>query len=246
MKAPALSLFSPLALILSAWMLLAACVSAANGQVLHAFSGNEGSVLSPLVRDTNGDLLGTTVDGGQYQSGTVYKLTPSANGPWKLSTIYEFNDSKPIFAGGPLTQDAAGNIYGTTRFGGSAGLGQVYELSPSGNNRWSFKTLFSFIDQSSYYAPSRGVTFDNQGNLFGTTSQKAGLPAGAVYELSPDGNNGWSEQIIHEFRGNMDGKVPSSPLYIDAAGSVYGTTYGGGQYNDGVLYQLQPQQDGSK
>src|SRR5262249_4629552 len=148
------------------------------------------------------------------------------------------------FPGGRLVLDSAGNLYGTTQGGGLYGRGQVYELSPSGNGVWTLKSLYDFSNVSSGAYPSRGVTFDSQGNLFGVTTESDFGPS-AVFELSPDGSGGWKEKTVHRFIASGDGRSPSSEIYIDGAGDLYGTTASGGASNQGTFYQLQPETNGN-
>lgn len=105
--------------------------------VLHSFSGEDGrSPMAGLASDARGNLYGTTSQGGEWECGTVFKLSPEMNNRWKFTVLYSFNPYNQDSGGDgcrPLSSvelDAAGNIYGTTESGGWYGWGTVYEIIP--------------------------------------------------------------------------------------------------------------------
>jgi uncharacterized repeat protein (TIGR03803 family) len=140
------------------------------------------------VLDSSGALYGSTSDGGQYNRGTVYKLTPPSggSGPWTESTLYAFqngNDGGYPYAS--LIFDSSGNLYGTALAGGTGGYGVVFELVPpsGGNGPWTETVLHAFTsnpDGGSSYTPLLllGTT------LYGTT-WGGGLSSGTVFEITP-------------------------------------------------------------
>jgi uncharacterized repeat protein (TIGR03803 family) len=229
--------------------LLVASAWPATGKALYNF-GSQPS--SGLITDAQGNAYGTT-SGGPNNSGTVYEVSPATG----YHLLYVFH-SKPGTDGrlpqGNLVFDSAGNLYGTTVYGGAngkacgnQGCGVVFELSPSLNGGlWTETVLYSFCSQvncSDGANPQAGVIFDSTGNLYGTTAA-GGLASnvdGTVFELSP-GQSSWTESVIHEFagQGNGDGSNPEAGLIFDAAGNLYGTTTGGGQNTDGTVFQLSP------
>jgi uncharacterized repeat protein (TIGR03803 family) len=89
-----------------------------------------------------------------------------------------------------LTVDAAGNFYGTTRYGGSAGAGSVFRLSNTGTG-WSLTTLYSFAGGNDGTNPEAGVVFGPDGRLYGTTRNGGGVGCefyggcGTVFSLTP-------------------------------------------------------------
>jgi uncharacterized repeat protein (TIGR03803 family) len=155
---------------------------------------------------------------------TLYTFTGAADGGNPLSS---------------LVMDTAGNLYGTTFVSGASNAGVVYELSPNGNGGWTQAVLYSFTGGADganpYYAD---VIFDKAGNLYGTTVGGGANNLGVVFELSPNGNGGWTETVLHSFAGGIDGQSPYSGLVLDPFGNLYGTTYGGGAYGVGVVFQL--------
>jgi uncharacterized repeat protein (TIGR03803 family) len=138
--------------------------------------------------------------------------------------------------------DKLGNLYGTTTKGGFYGHGTVFELIPN-NGTWTEKLLHSFnANGKDGYFPSSALIFDAAGNLYGTTvhggsSSNCYDGCGTVFELTPGTGGKWTEKILHEFNGT-DGDLPDSSLILDAAGNLYGTTFGGGAPGYGLVFQL--------
>src|SRR5579872_5143050 len=89
--------------------------------------------------------------------------------------------------------------------------------------------------------PFGGVTFDSSGNLYGSTSGGGKTGLGTVYEISPGGNNQATQTVLYNFTGtNEDGANPRGDLIFDPAGNLYGTTYRGGTFNLGTVFELSP------
>ena len=210
----------------------------------HADGSNPwgGVVLGP-----DGALYGTTNGGGAYGAGLVYKLQPPPTGCptaacyWQETVLYSFT-GEPDGAGpqGDLIFDRAGNLYGTTFYGGqgsNGGNGVVYRLTPS-QGSWNETVLYAFSGGSDGGDPQDGVVLDQAGNLYGVAGRGGSHSLGAVYELSY-GNGGWTETVLHSFAGGADGQYPAG-LTIDAVGNVYGETGEGGANSAGIVYQLQP------
>jgi uncharacterized repeat protein (TIGR03803 family) len=141
--------------------------------------------------------------------------------------------------------DAAGNLYGTTTYGGNygctLGCGTVFKLTPTPHGPWKESLLhqFSGADGS---APVAGLAADRQGNLYGSASQGGSskcLPGcGVIFKLHPAGG-GWKVTVIHLFE-HTDGDNPSGAMAFDGAGNLYGTTGTGGSGDGGVVFKLAP------
>ena len=159
-----------------------------------------------------------------------------------LHTFNNTDGDEPIAS---LISDGSGNLYGTTFYGGANGVGTVYELKRSSRG-WSEKVLHSFnIDQVDGYFTTASLVFDNAGNIYGTTFLGGTADAGTVFQLSPSGG-GWTEKVLHSFlNDSTDGGFPRGAVIVDAAGNLYGTTTNGGPSNDGIVYELSPNPDGS-
>jgi uncharacterized repeat protein (TIGR03803 family) len=206
-----------------------------------------------LVMDNAGNLYGAAYYGGVYNHGVVYKLSPTGTGGWKETVLYTFKGTPRGQDGaGPYsapTLDSAGNLYGTTAYGGvaakpcgSTGCGVVYKLMPSGST-WQETVLYRFTATPDGFRPYAGVDIDAAGNLYGITSGGGTDNLGTIFELSPSASGGWKETVIHSFAG-ADGSNPEGMPVLDAAGNLWGTTYAGGTHNKGVVYKLSPQTGG--
>ena len=144
-----------------------------------------------------------------------------------------------------LTSDGAGNFYGTTPGGGSAGDGTVYEVSPN-DGGWNETPIYSFGPQpAGGYTPDFSpVIFDHSGNLYGTAYGGGANFYGVVFELSPPGSN-WTETVLYNFcpEGypcNVTGAYPIGGLIMDSKGNFYGTTSAGGANGIGTVFELSP------
>jgi uncharacterized repeat protein (TIGR03803 family) len=147
---------------------------------------------------------------------------------------------------GRVIFDAAGNLYGTTAFGGTSGAGIVFELAnPEAPAGWTESILYNFSGGSDGSQPYGGLIFDSAGNLYGTTFQGGASNAGTVYELTPGKGGAWTETVLYSFAGGADGSGPQSDLNFDQAGNLFGTTTGGGSPGNGIVFQLTPGQGGS-
>jgi len=161
-----------------------------NPTTIYTFSsGGHGPKGSPgtLVVGQAGNLYGTTNSGGGFRVGTVFRLSPGANG-WTEQTLYSFRkaDKNGYLYYGGIVLDAAGNIYGTTAAGGEYGDGTVFELvAPTGKRAYTEKILWSFDGCSEGCGPTTGVILDSAGNLYGTTEYGGDYQGGGVaYEVT--------------------------------------------------------------
>ena len=232
-----------------------------NETVLYSFQGGSDGELpfGEVVFDAAGNLYGTTSRGGvthlgcfQSGCGTIYELSPTANGPWQETVLHRFSDSNGEGAEprAGLVFDAAGNLYGTTNSGGnnsvgacntidSDGCGTVFELMPGSQNQWQLVTLvdFNFTDGG---LPRAGVTLDGKGDLFGATTIGGALNGGTVFSLTQNSGR-WSAGSQFSLPPRSQ---PSGNLALDNAGNLYGTTYQGGANESGSVFQLVPNGNG--
>jgi len=215
---------------------------------LYAFQDGEDaqSPVGDLVLDAAGNLYGATEFGGANGFGAVYKLSPGASGKWTESVIHSFgNTPDGSYPTAGLTIDAAGNLYGTTSQGGTANWGTVYKLTPNSDGSWSESVLHNFAGSPDGIGPAASVIFDAAGNLYGTT-QVGGSDntygKGVVFELSPSSGGAWSESILYTFP-NFSIGYPVAPVYMDAAGNLYGSGKSDG--DEGSAYELIPSSGGS-
>jgi uncharacterized repeat protein (TIGR03803 family) len=213
--------------------------------VLHSFTGSQNDGRTPtasLIFDNKGDLFGTTEDGGTYDSGTVFELTPGSNGAWTETVVYDFTGN--VDGGNPeanLIFDSTGNVYGTTEYGGdlncngpsnNPSCGTVFKLTPNGDGTWSESVLHAFTYVDGAY-PFSNLVFDSSGDLYGTTTYGPGtecyyLGCGTAFELAPNSDGSWTLSTIYNFEGATDGHVPVAGMVLDGSGHLYGTTEQGG------------------
>ena len=162
--------------------------------MLHSFSYDHGSdgvyPVASLTLDSAGNLYSTTSYGGTYDLGTVFELTPTADGVWTERVLHNFGygtDGWEVFGG--LVLDASGKLFGTTYLGGTGTVfsaGIVFELSPSAPGSWTEKVLHNFgnsVTEGQY--PNAGLVIDSAGRLYGTTEGGGGYGYGAVFEITP-------------------------------------------------------------
>jgi uncharacterized repeat protein (TIGR03803 family) len=219
-----------------------------NYRLLYAFTGGtDGNTpMGAVVFDAAGNLYGAVNQATVNQRGGVFKLTPSATGQWTETTIYSFgsatNDGQNPNSG--VTEDAAGNLYGVTLYGGTDGQGIVYQLTPNLNGTWTESILHNFAGRPDAGSPAGEVSFDQAGNLYGTTVFGGTNALGAVYELSPASGGAWTEKVIYSFDGTQ-GQTPEGPVTLDATGNVFGLTNAGGKYGEGTAFELIPGAGGS-
>jgi len=242
-------------------------------KVLYSFQGGSDGYtpVGGIVFDSTGNLYGATQGGGSSscrstisQCGTVFQLSPPAKmgDPWTETVIYVFKgntNSDGAMPFGGLVIDSAGNLYGTTGFGGTGscsvlgtlmGCGTVFELSPPAQKGgvWAETVLYSFQSGKDGYLPNGDLVFDSAGNLYGATRYGGGYGScnapyfqycGTVFKLSPPKQKGgkWTEKVLCHFKGGTKGKAdgdganPNGGLVLDGKGAVYGTTYYGGNEN---------------
>ena len=214
---------------------------------LYAFNGgNDGNApVGNLAFDRSGDIFGGTYVGGPNLSGTVFKLSRLGALLYVESVIYHFQgqafgngaDGANPTAG--VVMDSAGNLYGTTDYGGAQGVGVVFKLTRNSNGSYTESVLYTFHDGQDGGHPYGGVILDANGNLYGTT-QGHNNSFGTVYKLTPVPQGQWTETILYRFQGGADGAVPYGGLTMDQAGHLYGTTAFGGHSGNGVAFEIVP------
>ena len=209
---------------------------------IHNFNSNGDGITpyrSVMIFDNAGNLYGTTYFGGAVNAGTVFQLTPSGSG-WNENVIYSFQggaDGRFPYSG--LILDQTGNLYGTTTDAGSGGGGTVFELSPSGSG-WTYSVLYSLTGSlGNSCGPAWALLMDAGGNLYDTTECAGANNLGNVFKLTNAGGS-WTYTSLHDFTGGNDGSLPLSGVAIDASGNLYGTTYFGGAFNAGVVWEITP------
>jgi len=191
-----------------------------------------------VIADAAGNLFGTTAVGGAYRWGTVFELDSSGT----ETVLYNFADGPDgAVPSSGLVEDAAGNLYGTTSYGGNlncgggSGCGVVFELSSNSGGSWTEHVLYTFCSESGCAdgeQPQGGpLVRDATGDLYGTTyfggDSSCGFEGGGCGVVFKVDSNG-SETVLHSFAGGRDGAYPDSGLIKGAQDTLYGTAEEGG------------------
>jgi len=190
--------------------------SSGNLTTLYSFKGgSDGQYpFGRMARDANGNLYGSTVEGGGTNNfGTIFKLTASG----QESVLYSFQGWPVHDVYYPYTnlfKDSAGNLWGGNASGG-AGDGAVFKVSKTGQ-----ETIYNV--PSGTEGPS-SVVMDSEGNLYGGMGSVGYY--GGVFKMDATG----TYTILYSFTGGLDGTSPGgAPVIRDAKGNLYGTSYQGG------------------
>src|ERR1022692_4443146 len=203
--------------------------AAGQEKVLYSFTGlaDGGNPYGGVIRDSAGNLYGTTGAGGTSGYGVVFKLDKAG----QETVLYAFTggaDGGYSYAG--VIRDSAGNLYGTTSSGGTAGYGVVFEVNTCGQET----VLYSFTGGADGGYSYAGVIRGSAGNLYGTTSAGGTSGYGVVFKLDRAGQ----ETVLYAFTGGADGGYSYAGVIPDSAGNLYGTTTSGGTAGQGVVFKL--------
>jgi len=206
--------------------------NAGHETVLYTFTGgNDGGNPNSVIRDTKGNLYGATGAGGAAGYGVVFKINPSGH----ETTLYSFTGAADGADPSPnLALDSAGNLYGATNYGGNmagtAGAGVVFKVAATGHET----VLYTFAGGNDGAQPN-GVFRDQQGDLYGTTTDGGGSAnQGVVFKVDPTGH----ETLLYTFTGGNDGGSSDAGVILGTDGNLYGTTDSGGSANQGVVFKV--------
>jgi uncharacterized repeat protein (TIGR03803 family) len=208
-----------------------------NQYILHSFRyGDPGQTpTTTLVMDATHHLYGTGAE-------QIFELSPTAASSRTFSPVYNFSggddgDCSDLCS---LSIDSAGNLYGSTAFGGAQAAGVVFRVSGG-----QYSVIYTFTGGSDGGYGLGSIAFDGSGNLYGTTVQGGAAGLGVVYRLSPTSDpSNWTYTVLHDFAGNSDGAQPEG-LIMGSDGNLYGTTANGGDGFGGTVFRLTPNQDGT-
>lgn len=203
-------------------------VSPAGGlTVLHNFTGlSEGNTpYGGLTLGADGNFYGAASGGGTC-CGTIFKITPKG----VLTVLHTFgtDGAEPL---APPIQGSDGNFYGTTA-GGVVGapFGTVYKISSSGK----FKLLHLFADATEGGYPFAPLVQGTDRNFYGTTTVGGTHSGGTVFKITPSG----VLSVVFNFDIAVGGVTPIAPLIQASDGNFYGTTFGGGGFDQGTVFRL--------
>jgi len=202
--------------------------------LLHSFVGGATDGSQPqaaLIQASDGNLYGTTSQGGASGNGTVFKITLAG----AESVLHSFagsqtDGSQPQAA---LVQASDGNFYGTTSIGGMGGYGTVFVITPAGTESVLHSFAFSTPDGNN---PRAALIQGGDGSFYGTTFNGGGigLGTGTVFKITSTG----IETVLYAFAGGADGSGPNAALIQGGDGNLYGTTLSGGPSNNGTLFEI--------
>jgi uncharacterized repeat protein (TIGR03803 family) len=201
-----------------------------------------------LILAADGNFWGTTEEGGTYNAGIIFKLTPAG----VITVVYNFAGFNSPDSGYPsysLVQGPDGNLYGITSQASdmTSSSGTVFQVTPAG----AFSTIFSFCSNYGGNCPNgaqpyAALTLGSDGNLYGTTLYggangygNSGFGAGTVFKVSTAGN----ESVVYNFcaKANCtDGLNPQSSVLQGMDGNFYTTTTSGGSANHGAVLKITP------
>jgi uncharacterized repeat protein (TIGR03803 family) len=203
---------------------------------LHSFDGTDGYYPeAALVRATDGNFYGATLQGGTSNLGTIFKITAAGT----LTSLHSFDSTDGSSPSGGLVQATDGNFYGITYAGGASNDGTVFRITATG----ALTTLHSFdgTDGANSYSPLIQAT---NGELYGATAfggandctlQGTVVGCGTIFSITLAG----ALTTLHQFV-STDGAFPSVGLVQATDGSFYGTTYQGGANSDGTVFEITP------
>ncbi len=204
---------------------------------LHDFApgqGDGGAPYAGLIQASDGNFYGTTTQGGtQHGNGTVFKITPGGT----VTILHSFDCSDGCAPFGGLVQGSDGNLYGTTREGGTNGFnyGTVFKISTGG----SFTLLHTF-EGSDGGEPYASLIQATDGNFYGTASSAGGHGAGTIFKITSGGTLTTIYSFCEGGYPCADGQEPYAGLTQASDGNFYGTTYVGGANNVGTVFQVTP------
>jgi len=220
--------------------------------ILYAFpasiAGPDGDgPIGGLVMDRNGALYGVTQFGGANGDGAVYELVPH-NGGYKEKIIHSFSVYDGLEPGSGLTVGPGPALYGTTYSGGDTdacpyvGCGIVFKLAKDAEGNWNETVLHQMTGSDGAYTVGP-VVFDRKGNLYAAAESGGIMGMGSVFMLTPTQTGLWTETVLHifdfKFPDGKDGRSPYAGV-IFGDGKVFGTTFGGGIYDAGIVFEITP------
>ena len=208
--------------------------------VLFNFDTTHGAQpVAGLIADAAGNLFGTAAAGGSANLGTVFEIVKTASGYASTPTVlFNFDTTHGAQPVAGLIADAAGDLFGTTRAGGTNDRGTVFEIVKTASGYAYTPTVLFNFDTTHGALPQAGLLADVAGDLFGTTVAGGTNNRGTVFEIVKTAS-GYSNTptVLFNF-DTTHGALPQAGLLADVAGDLFGTTVAGGATNRGTVFEI--------
>jgi len=193
--------------------------------------------ISALIQGRDGNLYGTTVNGGTNGRGTIFKVT--TNGVF--TSLFSFNGTNGANPFGGLLQNSNGLLFGTTSYGGigyngaaSSGNGTIFSITTNG----ALQTLYQFSGGIDGWNPSWAKLVQGaDGNYYGTTFRGGTNGTGSAFQITPGGTFSSLLSFVTEGDGGIS---PYGGLTVGPFGSFYGTTSSAGANSYGTVFRMLP------
>ncbi len=228
--------------------------------VIYNFAcGDDGNEpYAALIRDSAGRLYGTTIGGGSAGLGVVFMLTPpsQSGGSWTEQVLHSFlGHGDGGFPQSPLFMDSSGAVYGVTPYETVPDRlwGTAFKLTATKSGPWAETVMHRFyggqVSNTDGGLPIGPLAVDSSGAVYGATEfggegcpPRVHIGCGTVFQLVPPSTNGgeWTENLIYQFTGELDGAGPGGGVVFNSTGMLYGTTGAAGKETGGTIFTLSP------
>jgi uncharacterized repeat protein (TIGR03803 family) len=188
-----------------------------------------------LLEGLDGKLYGIAYQGGSAGSGVLFRINIDGT-DFTVLKHFQGGEEDGSYPFGKIIQDANGNIYGITNGGGTNNTGTIYKIKPDGTDFVILKNILNDSESTDIHSVESGLILCSDGKLYGASNFGGSAGGfGTVFKLDTDGSN---LTIIKNFAGGVDGANPKGTVYEGSDGKLYGTTFGGGVYSNGIIYRV--------
>jgi len=195
----------------------------------YSFTGlnDGGKPFSVLLQGADGDLYGTTYQGGASNLGTVFRT----DGNGTIATLHSFGFPDGVLPYGKLVQGPDGNFFGTAYQAQASTYGTVYKLTPAG----TFSVVYTFLNGGDGAYPYAGLALGGDGSFYGTAYKGGAFGYGTIFRVTASG----ALTTLVSFN-NTNGAFPYAGLTLGSDGMFYGATSGGGSFTNGTIFRVSP------